>query len=61
MTTVADGDGGGAKVETFFGELTVAAAVRTKRCGGGRRRDGVMVMQCGGRRRDWWLGWRLPW
>jgi len=34
-------------VETFSGELTVAAVVRTKRCGGGQRRDGMMVIQ-------WW-------
>ncbi|QCE03912.1 hypothetical protein DEO72_LG8g1942 [Vigna unguiculata] len=40
-------DDGGAKVEMFSGELTVAAVVRTKRCSGARRRDGVMVMQ-------WW-------
>ena len=40
-------DDEGAKVETFSSELTVAAAVQTKRCSGGWRRDGVMVMQ-------WW-------
>jgi len=28
---------------------------------GGRGGCALQVMRRGGRRRDWWLGWRLPW